>query len=109
MATDIKKSVPRLEPGTPVRAKALHNGQEDYTIQTLREQRAHWWLQRDFLFIPIQPNSKKIVPRFGAYQDKVSNPAQESYRNEAVRRVYMTLRTLSLNPCSTQGVFNGSD
>src|SRR5688572_31855036 len=41
---------------------------------TIKEQRALWWLDRDFLLLPAQPNSKRLVPRFGFYQDKIATP-----------------------------------
>jgi hypothetical protein len=58
-------------------------------------QAALWWFERDFLVLPLQPNSKKIVPGFGLYQDKITNP----------ERVYQWFSERSLSNlavCGTQ-------
>jgi len=97
-----KEKVPVLQPGTSsAGAGALQNGQPHYTPNlkkssdsTLREQRALWWLERDFLIIPIQPNSKKIVPGFGMHQDKIGNP-------ERVHRWFGPKTLANLAVCST--------
>ena len=82
MATDTQEESPGQQPGTSSMGAGAHQHQRlNYTANlkkssdtTLREQRALWWIKRDFLPIPIQPNSKKIVHGFGVYQDKIGNP-----------------------------------
>lgn len=34
---------------------------------------AAWWLARDFFLLPVQPFSKKLVPKFGAHQDQIKD------------------------------------
>jgi hypothetical protein len=102
MPTDIKKSASGPQPETPaLEAKTRLNIQNYYTPYlkkspdaTLREQRALWWLERDFLLIPIQPNSKKIVRGFGMHQDKIGNP-------ERVHRWFGPKTLANLAVCST--------
>jgi len=103
MATDLKARVPGLEPGTPAAgATKLHNGQTDYTAnlkksQTLtrRERAALWWFKRDFFVLPVQPNSKKLVPGFGVYQDKITTP-------ERVHQWFGERSLSNLAVCGTQ-------
>lgn len=103
MTTDtVKAGVPGPEePGTPT-ANDERQRQNNYTLNlkkssdsTLREQRAQWWLERDFLLIPIQPNSKKIVPGFGPHQDAIKTP-------ERVRRWFGPKTLANLAVCGTQ-------
>lgn len=51
---------------------------ENYTpiphTLTIKQQAALWWLKRDFMILPVQPNSKKIVPGFGFYRDRIRTP-----------------------------------
>lgn len=44
-----------------------------------KEQTALWWLKRDFLLLPAQPNSKKLVPGFGRYQNQISTPERVGF------------------------------
>jgi len=75
------KSAPGQEPGARAAGGEAHQKSQNYytpnlnksSDTTIREQRALWWLKRDFLLIPIQPNSKKIVPGFGMHQDKIGH------------------------------------
>jgi hypothetical protein len=97
-----KEKVPVLQPGTSsMGAGALQNNKANYTPNlkkssdtTIREQRALWWIERDFLIIPIQPNSKKIVPGFGMHQDKIGNP-------ERVHQWFGPNTLVNLAVCST--------
>ena len=100
MATDLKARVPGQEPGTPAAgAGELHNGQKDYNANlkkfktlTLREQAALWWFERDFFVLPVQPNSKKLVPGFGVYQDKITNPTSSDIGRDLYSRLIAGLR-----------------
>jgi hypothetical protein len=82
MQTDNKEGVPGRGPETPAAGvEARPNRQSHYTPNlneshtlTLREQAALEWLKRDFMLVPVQPNSKKLVAGFGFYQDKITNP-----------------------------------
>lgn len=80
MKTDNKKSVPGERPETRA-AGVRQNGHPQYIkflgelhTPTAKEQAALDWLQRDFALLPVQPNSKKLVPGFGYYQNKITTP-----------------------------------
>jgi hypothetical protein len=60
-----------------------------------KEQIALWWLERDFSLLPVQPNSKKLVPGFGFYQDKIATP-------ERVAEWFGARRLANLAVCATQ-------
>ena len=55
---------------------------KNYTIssaeENTKEQIALGWLKHDFLLLPVQPNSKRLVPGFGIYQDKIGTPERVS-------------------------------
>lgn len=80
MTTNLKKqSAPAQARAQGTLARRQQNNHPDYTPDikksnalTLKEQAALWWLKRDFLLLPVQPNSKKLVPGFGVYQDKIT-------------------------------------
>jgi hypothetical protein len=46
--------------------------------QNTKEQIALWWLKHDFLLLPVQPNTKKLVHGFGMYQDKIQTGERAS-------------------------------
>ena len=87
MTRQIKKSDPGREPGSRAVGVEAHQNRHNYYstnfnkshTMTRRQQAALWWLERDFFLVPIQPNSKKIVPGFGVYQDKINNPERVCY------------------------------
>ena len=96
----IKKSVPGLPPDTRSTSRETRqsNQQRNYTLflnkshaLTIKEQAALWWLKRDFLLLPVQPDSKKLVAGFGFYQDRIRTPervgqwfGEKSFTNIAV-------------------------
>lgn len=98
-----KKGAPGEGPGTPVAGcEARPKIQKQYTsflkksqVPTLKEQRALWWLERDFLLLPVQPNSKKLVPRFGFYLDKIATP-------ERVHQWFSEKSLANIAVCGTQ-------
>lgn len=97
----LKTNVPGGEPGT-IAAKGAEYEQAHYTKNlaephtlTERERAALSWLKRDFALLPVQPNSKRLVSKFGFYQNKITTP----------EKIYQWFgeRTLSnLAVCATQ-------
>jgi len=101
----VKAGVPGPEePGTPT-AEADRQRHDYYNPNlnksctvALKEQRALWWLERDFLLLPVQPKSKKIVHGFGPYQDAIKTPERVS--------MWFSERSLAnLAVCGTQTSF----
>ena len=92
-----KKSVSGEGPETPAAGREARQIRQDhYTSDpNLKERRALWWLERDFLLLPAQPNSKKLVEGFGPYQEKISNP-------ERVRQWFSDRSLANLAVCGTQ-------
>lgn len=64
-------------------------------ILTIKQQAALWWLKRDFTILPAQPNSKKLVPGFGFYRDRIRTP-------ERVYQWFNERSLANLAACGTQ-------
>ncbi|MEW6285025.1 MAG: CHC2 zinc finger domain-containing protein [Chloroflexota bacterium] len=58
-------------------------------------QAALWWLKRGCMILPVQPNSKKVVPGFGFYRDRIRTP-------ERVYQWFGERSLANLAVCATQ-------
>lgn len=99
---DTKKSASGPQPEARALGEAHLITEDNYTPNVKKsltgapkEQRALWWLERDFLLLPVQPNSKKIVSGFGPYQDAIKTP-------ERVAMWFSERSLANLTVCGTQ-------
>jgi hypothetical protein len=83
MKTDTKKVPQGLGPGAHAEVKLRKNGHPHYTQNlkksrtlSVKERCALWWLKQDFLILPVQPNSKRLVPGHGPHRNKITFPEQ---------------------------------
>jgi len=101
-----KQAAPGEGPEAEARAGTLQTSRQNYYTPilnkshtlTTKEKIALWWLKRDFLLLPVQPNSKKLVPGFGMYQDKITT-------QERVGQWFGERSLANLAVCGTQTSF----